>query len=190
MNFQQQFDIHFNQTIDRFKAKNAEIILSYHGELNDEKINEYSFSVESKMQELGEKKGYVKRIFSILIEALQNMHIHGEKAPDGKQYSYMVVARGSEAYYITFANLIYDENIPKIRQRVEYINSLTKDQLKEYYMKVLSDGEISQKGGAGLGFITIGMKSKNKMDYQFFPINHGLSLFALDSFANLKESEG
>lgn len=164
--------------------------MSYNGELNDEKINEFSFAVEAKMVESGEKKGLVKRIFSILIEALQNMHIHGEREPDGKQCSYVIVAKGPEAYFITFANLIFNTNKEKVIERIEYINSLNRDQLKEYYMKVLTDGEMSKKGGAGLGFITIGMKSKNKMTYEFHPANEGLSLFALDSFANLKESEG
>lgn len=189
MQSQEVFDIHYRQTLERYKACHAEIVLSYNGELNDEKINEFSFGVEAKMSEAGEKKGIIKRIFSILIEALQNMHIHGEREPDGRQCTYVIVAKGAEAYFITFANLIYNFNKEKVVSRIEYINSLSKDQLKDYYMKVLTDGEMSKKGGAGLGFITIGMKSKNKMSYQFHPANEGLSLFALDSFANLKESE-
>lgn len=190
MQSQELFDSHYQQTIERFKAHNAQVVMSFNGELNDEKINEFSFGVESKMQELGEKKGLIKRIFSILIEALQNMHIHGERDANGRQNTYVVVAKGPEAYFITFANLIYDTNMPRIKERIEYINTLNKEQLKEYYMQVLTDGEMSKKGGAGLGFITIGMKSKNKMSYQFHPSTDGLSLFALDSFANLKESEG
>lgn len=190
MQSQEVFDIHYQQTIDRFKANNAEIVMAFNGELNDEKINEFSFSVEAKMQELGEKKGLVKRVFSILIEALQNMHIHGERDFSGRQCTYVIVAKGPEAYYITFANLIFDANKERVKERIEYINTLSKEQLKEHYMNVLTDGEMSKKGGAGLGFITIGMKSKNKMSYQFYPADDGLSLFALDSFATLKESEG
>lgn len=190
MHSQEVFNIHYEKTIERFRANNAEIVMSYNGELNDEKINEFSFAVEAKMSEAGEKKGLVKRIFSILIEALQNMHLHGEREPGGKQCSYVIVAKGPEAYFITFANLIFDANRERVKERIEYINSLNREQLKEYYMQVLTDGEMSQKGGAGLGFITIGMKSKNKMSYQFHPAMDGLSLFALDSFANLKESEG
>lgn len=190
MQSQNLFDTHYQLTIDRFKSINAEVVMAFNGELNDEMINEFSFAVEGKMQGLGEKKGLIKRVFSILIEALQNMHIHGERDAAGRQSTYVIVAKSPESYYITFANLIFDNNKERIKERIEYINTLNKEQLKEYYMKVLADGEMSKKGGAGLGFITIGMKSKNKMDYQFHPAVDGLSLFALDSFANLKESEG
>ncbi len=184
MHSQSVFDLHFQKTIDRFKSSNAEIVMSFNGELNDERINEFSFLVENKMLDLGEKKALVKRIFSILIEALQNMHLHGERDPEGRQSTYVIVARSPQAYYITFANLIFDANRNKVMERIEYINTLSKERLKEYYMQVLTDGEISKKGGAGLGFITIGMKSKNKMSYQFHQASEGLSLFALDSFAN------
>ncbi len=190
MNSQEIFDMHYQQTINRLKSVNADVVMSYNGELNDEKINEFSFAVEAKMQELGEKKGLVKRVFSILIEALQNMHIHGERDSSGRQCTYVIVAKNQDAYFITFANLIFEQNREKVISRIEHINGLNKDQLKEYYMQVLTDGEMSKKGGAGLGFITIGMKSKNKMSYHFHPATDGLSLFELDSFANLKEIEG
>lgn len=190
MNSQEIFDFQFQETIDHFKSNNADIVMSFNGELNDEKINEFSFAVEAKMMEAGEKKGLVKRIFSILIEALQNMHIHGEKDSGARQFTFVVVARGSDAYFITFANLIQEVNKARVIERIEYINTLNKEQLKEHYMNVLTDGEMSKKGGAGLGFITIGMKSKNKMSYQFHPVGDGLNVFVLHSFANLKESEG
>lgn len=190
MQSQEICDFCYQRNLERFRKDNSEVILSFIGELNDEKINEFSFSVEAKMQEAGEKKGLVKRVFSILIEALQNMHLHGERDSKGLQSTFVIVAKGSQAYFITFANFIFDSNREKVIERIEYINGLSKENLKEYYMKVLTDGEISKKGGAGLGFITIGMKSKNKMKYNFHPASDGLSLFELDSFANITESEG
>ena len=38
---------------------------------------------------------------------------------------------------------------------------------------------MSDKGGAGLGFITIGMKSGNKLKTNFKKINNEFSLFIL-----------
>jgi len=39
--------------------------------------------------------------------------------------------------------------------------------VKEFYMDTLGNGVANEKGGAGLGFITIALKSKTKMNYQF-----------------------
>ena len=44
---------------------------------------------------------------------------------------------------------------------------------------------MSEKGGAGLGFITIGMKSGNKLKVDFKKINDQFSLFTLTSAVNL-----
>ena len=46
---------------------------------------------------------------------------------------------------------------------------------------------MSEKGGAGLGFITIGMKSGNKLKVDFKKINDQFSLFTLTSSVNLIE---
>ena len=44
---------------------------------------------------------------------------------------------------------------------------------------------MSDKGGAGLGFITIGMKSGNKLKTEFKKINDDFSLFTLISSINI-----
>jgi hypothetical protein len=53
--------------------------------------------------------------------------------------------------------------------------------LKKQYMDVLSNGELSAKGGAGLGFLTIALKSGNNMDFEFLDLNKEYSLFSLQS---------
>jgi hypothetical protein len=47
-------------------------------------------------------------------------------------------------------------------------------------MEVLTNGVISSKGGAGLGFITMAMKSKNKLNYRVEKINEALSFFSVE----------
>jgi hypothetical protein len=48
-------------------------------------------------------------------------------------------------------------------------------------MDVLSNGELSAKGGAGLGFLTIALKSSNNIDFDFETLNKEYSLFSLQS---------
>ena len=47
------------------------------------------------------------------------------------------------------------------------------------YVDTLTNGVISKKGGAGLGFITMAMKSKNKLEFQFNNINDEISCFSV-----------
>ena len=56
------------------------------------------------------------------------------------------------------------------------------------YIDVLTNGEISKKGGAGLGFITIAMKSKNKLNFYIDKIDANLSCFTLDIIIDRKKN--
>ena len=58
--------------------------------------------------------------------------------------------------------------------------------LKQYYMEHLENNQLSEKGGAGLGFITIAMKSGNKLTYEFNKINDETALFMLTSTVSLE----
>ena len=55
-----------------------------------------------------------------------------------------------------------------------------KEQLKEYYKEVLSEGGFSDKGGGGLGMIDIARKSGQKLNYHFTEIDETFSFFNLN----------
>jgi hypothetical protein len=69
----------------------------------------------------------------------------------------------------------------KLNLRLNAVKSLSDTDLKKQYMDVLSNGELSAKGGAGLGFLTIALKSGNNMDFEFQGLNKEYSLFSLQS---------
>jgi len=64
---------------------------------------------------------------------------------------------------------------------LEEINSLDKEGLKQLYKKQMREGRLSDKGGAGLGFIDIARKTGNKLEYHFLPIDETSSFFLLSS---------
>lgn len=156
------------------------IIISHFGEFSQELVNSISNNVEEMMIEVGDKKGTIKRIFSILVEGLQNIRIHGEKDDDGNQASFLIIAQDEEEYLITIGNLVLTKNMGSIESRIIEINNLEEAELKSHYMEVLTNGIISNKGGAGLGFITMAMKSKNKLNYNFEEVNDDLACFTVE----------
>jgi hypothetical protein len=143
--------------------------------------------VEGKVTELAIAKTPLKKIFFISVEALQNMLIHGGKDPAGHQHNYFILSKNHTKVEIITANLVANTSIEKLKTDVERLNSFNEPaELKSYYMEHLDKNEISDKGGAGLGFITIAMKSGNKLGYTFDKINDQLSLFMLRSTVNLE----
>ena len=50
---------------------------------------------------------------------------------------------------------------------------------KELYKKALIENKLSDKGGAGLGFIDIVKRTEKKLEYQINGINDTISFFVL-----------
>ncbi len=54
---------------------------------------------------------------------------------------------------------------------------MERDEVKGLYMDTLSNGIMSSKGGAGLGFITMSLKSNNRIDYEKESVSDDLIFF-------------
>jgi len=166
--------------------KEHQVLLSYEGELTKEEITRIESHVEEIVAGLSIPKGPLKKIFFISVETLQNMLIHGHRNGDGHQASFFILSRHGDNMHITSANLVGVHSIPALEKQIEVINSFDDEKaLKAYYLEHLENNQLSEKGGAGLGFITIGMKSGNKLVMSFEPINGEFSMFLLTSTVSL-----
>lgn len=154
------------------------ITLAHIGGVNQDLINSLSTNVEDFMISAGDKKPLVKRVFSIVIEGLQNILIHGEKV-DGARLGLLVIANNESIYRVTMGNITQVTEQEKITNYLNKLNDFDDEQVKAFYLETLNDGLISEKGGAGLGFITMRMKSKNRLNYQFMELGDGLMFFSI-----------
>lgn len=176
----------FHQLLGLFN-KDQTVLLSHEGELSKEEISKLESDVESLVSGLNISKGPLKKIFFISVETLQNMLIHGHKTQAGNQANFFILSRSGPDMHITSANLISNSAIPHLEKQIEVINSFDDEKaLKAYYLEHLENNQLSDKGGAGLGFITIGMKSGNKLKIDFKKINDDYSMFLLTSTVNLE----
>jgi hypothetical protein len=167
--------------IAAFNSSDKKIIVSHIGELNQDKVNTISTLVENQMENYGVSKSATKKIFNIVIETLQNICIHGEKDNNGYQMTYFVIGNHNNEFTIYSGNIVTNKSVETLNKRINAIKSLTDSDLKKMYMDVLSNGELSAKGGAGLGFLTIALKSGNNIDFDFEMLNKDYSLFSLQS---------
>jgi Family of unknown function (DUF6272) len=166
--------------------KSETVVVSHIGELSQSIISNLEEKVETKVTDLEVAKGPLKKIFFISVETLQNMLIHGHKNNQGEQHNFFILSKNGVKMNIISANLVSNNSISHLEKQIETINSFDDEKaLKAYYLEHLENNTISEKGGAGLGFITIGMKSGNKLKFDFKKINDDYSLFTLTSSVNL-----
>jgi len=148
------------------------IILSHFGEFSQDLVNSLSEGLEQILRSNNVKKAIVKRMFSIMIEGLQNIRIHGEKDGKGQQLGHVIVTDHHNAYTISFGNLSNTDKKKFLTGHLKSLNEMDIAEVKEYYLKILGNGILSEKGGAGLGFITMCLKSKSKLSHQFIELEN------------------
>jgi hypothetical protein len=170
----------FEHRLNTLEREGSQVLISHFGELTQELINSLAEGAEEILIGENEKKAIIKRVFSILIEGLQNIRVHGIEDKNGKKNGLLIFYKKENNYYVVLGNLIEKSREESVEKRLHQLNSLDEETLKKVYLDVLSNGIISNKGGAGLGFITIRMKSKSNLDFDFFHLNDELSLFVVD----------
>lgn len=124
-----------------------------------------------------------KRIYYIMVEGIQNISRHQDEANDtvDEYPGIFAIQKQDDYYYITTGNLVLNEKIESLKDRINQINSLDAEELKKLHKEILRTNAISDKGGAGLGLIEMAQKSGNKLISSFELINDKYSYFYLQT---------
>jgi len=171
----------FNTIRDRYVREDSlTIVMAHCGVFSQDLVNSLGEGAEEILIASNEKRQMIRKIFSVLIEGLQNIKIHGEPNKENIKSGILVLARGEDCYKISFGNLILNDLVPAMNERLTELNLLDEIQLKERYMQVLSEGILSNKGGAGLGFITMRMKAKSSLNFHFEKVSDEKSVFTFE----------
>jgi DNA repair ATPase RecN len=168
------------------KMERNNILLSFKGEITSDLLTSILQIMENKMENMQEEPKMKKKVYNVLVECLQNLYHHlddvstsGESIEKIRSAIFMIGKLGAK-YSIFTGNYILNENIQGLKSRLDEVNSLNKEELKEYYKKVLNNGEMSMKGGGGLGMIDIARKTGEKLEYNFLEIDNKVSFFTLN----------
>ncbi len=143
---------------------------------------------ESKFSKDEETFKIRKRISYIMIECLQNITRHQDQpeTDTNKDSGLFVLQRTKFKVFVTTGNVIRTEKIAKLEKHIQTIMHLNADELKEYYQKVLAEGDISDKGGAGLGLISMARRTGQHLLYRFVKIDETYSYYYLQNEISLE----
>lgn len=165
--------------------KDHKVELVYEGEITHQITKAFTSLTETNMQLDEESQSTQKKVFHVMVECLQNVGKHADcidchkGVKDGK--GIFILSKNDEEYSITTGNILHKSKVAEMNDILEKINSLDKDGLKQLYKQQIKEGRLSNKGGAGLGFIDIAKKTGYPLYYNFLPINDDFSFFVLMS---------
>ncbi len=165
----------------------GDVLLAYKGSITSDLISNVLEVVETKLDDLSEGAKIRKKVYNVLVESLQNLYHHIDELPDLLQNSFdprfgvLVISRVDvNVYKITTGNFINSKKIKFLKDKIDKINSLSQDELKDMYKFILNHQKLSAKGGGGLGLVDIARKTGNKLEYSFENYNDDYYFFNLD----------
>jgi hypothetical protein len=165
---------------------NGDTLVYYKGNIDQEIIHKVLDTVEEKLIRDNEQSKLRKKVYNVLVESLQNLYHHVDKAPEdfadqnAEKYGMLAINKVDGGYKIVTGNFIHTENIKTLEEKIKRINKSSHEEITELYKFILNHQRISSKGGGGLGLVDIVRKTGNKLDYTFKEYNDECSVFYLN----------
>ncbi len=159
-----------------------DVVFSYNGEVTSEVVNKTLDEIEALLLQNGLKKKKVKRAYNAIVESLQNLYHHSIHEPNresGSKFGAFVLKVRNDDIEIISGNYLIFNIVQVIKDRMDQINILDKQDVKALYKKILSNQEFSEKGGGGLGMVDIAKRTGSKLNYSFFEFDEKYSFFEL-----------
>ena len=154
------------------------ILMIYKGDFSHGTIMPMLKMIEENMDKQMEKLLVKKKVYLILVEALQNICRHG-KEHNGIRDAIFMIGRNGPKYVISTGNFIDSGNAALLKAKLDRVNSLNKEELSTLYKKELKEGRSSETG-AGLGIIDMARESSEKLLFDIKELDKGSSFYSLN----------
>lgn len=163
-----------------------EELLTHFGPLSYEEIG----SLLNKMSVLLDKRNahitVRKKVYAAMVESLENIYKHQDLIEGDKDFLPKFSLNIDSSNFSMFvSNSILNHKVSLLKGKLDKVNSLDKNGLKDLYKNTILSGNVSPKGGAGLGIINIAKVSENKINFNFAPINEKYSYFTINILISL-----
>ena len=166
------------------KMQHNSISLTFKGTVTFELIDSIIAIISNRLDQIESNVVTKKKVYGVMLECLQNLCFHVEKngseeanpAYDSQSALFMIDS-DDRGYSITTGNFVSKEKMDALKNWLDEINSLSEQEIKELYNKILRNKSFSDKGTAGLGFVDIARKV-GKLDYNFDSVDDKYSFFA------------
>lgn len=165
------------------------ILIDFKGVVRYDTIGELIHAFKCRVHTTVLPFGIYKKLLLIMIESLENIMKYSEYPqtsvlPGSKfEHIFRMYKQGNQ-YVIEGRNSLASAKAEFLQQRLNHLNGLDAQGLKDFYKATITNGEFTPNGGAGLGLIEIRKTSGNHIDYQFDRIDDNYCLYTMLVYIN------
>ena len=136
-------------------------LLQYSGNITQEYVDE----VIEFVSKIDEKPALIRKISFLIVEVLQNVIHHSDKTPSGETFAYFELLKNGETYILKTGNLLLKEKTEELEKRLQCVTTSSEEEIKEKILNRLEQESFTEKGGAGIGLLSIKKRVKEGMEY-------------------------
>ena len=167
------------------QLRNTGILISFSGSFSHSIIEELGTAVKKYLESSESKKPAMMDVFSVYIEAAQNVRNYSERrlaagaSKESLDANILVIARQDEHYQISAGNTIALADVSELTAKLDRLAGADKIELKALYKEQLRKEHGPEDDGAGLGLIEMARRASEPLKYTFTPIDGETSYFSL-----------
>jgi hypothetical protein len=157
-----------------------EELLRHFGPLDYEEIGFLLNKMTALLDNRGLNITVRKKVYAAMVESLENIYKHQDYIDSKAFLPKFELYIDNQNLTMFISNSILNHKVSLLKSKLDKVNSLDKEGLKDLYKNTILSGNVSPKGGAGLGIINIAKVSENKINFTFTAINDKYSYFTLN----------
>lgn len=160
--------------------KESGVLLYFNGPVCQTMVESIGDVMRRRMAARNHKMTVVQKVFSVLVEQMQNIvHYCEADRPDMPQ-GQIVVYHENGSIHVSSGNAMNRETADRLRKIIDSLNTLNKQELKMLYKEQRRGAVPVASKGAGLGLIEMARKSGQPMSYSFCKTTESEVFFSVD----------
>lgn len=166
----------------------VETIIDYQGPVTHETIETLLNDLRATevFQEL--RKPARKRLYGTFVELIDNIYKYADTSSthikSKKKAPIISIKKKSSRFVVTAGNMVLNDNIGNLKFNIERVNQLDNEALKTLYEDTINRETREDDTGAGLGLITMALRTEHDVKYNFKPIDKDYSFFDIQITIN------
>lgn len=162
------------------------IIYSYNGTISQNILLSVGRTIEEVFERLPVTATLLTKVFSVFTEQLHNIMSYSvdkvsvkDNVFESEGLSIIGFDKKKNKYYIGSGNHIENGKAEIISFKIDRLNKLNDEELREFYKDVRRTRRDKHERGAGLGFIEMARKSSEEIQYNIRKIDDEKSFFEI-----------
>ena len=160
-----------------------EVIIDFRGPISFETMEQLLNELKCAPAFNELRKPVRKRLYGTVVESIDNIYKYAAynqvDSQGNSRTPLLVVKKQGDIFTVSVGNLVMSDLVDGLKTKLDKVNELDNKELKKLYEEVINKEAEDADTGAGLGLITMALRTDVDIEYNFVPVDQGYSFFTI-----------